>query len=107
MTLELLARLIGVQHNAISIVARALRQAGVISYSRGTRPHHECSGAADHRVRMLSHRQGKTRAMAQGRAVTFDDAIHTIEPCDCDEICTLAPICQDCRRIHTAHAADD
>src|SRR6266702_5527966 len=35
MTQELLARLIGVQRNAISIVAHALQQAGVISYSRG------------------------------------------------------------------------
>ena len=35
MTQELLARMIGVQRNAISIVAHALQQAGVISYSRG------------------------------------------------------------------------
>jgi CRP-like cAMP-binding protein len=35
MTQELLARLIGVQRNAISIVAHALQQAGIISYSRG------------------------------------------------------------------------
>ena len=35
MTQELLARLIGVQRNAISIVAHALQKAGVISYSRG------------------------------------------------------------------------
>jgi len=35
MTQELLARLIGVQRNAISIAAHALQQAGVISYSRG------------------------------------------------------------------------
>ena len=31
----LLARMIGVQRNAISIVAHALRQAGIIGYSRG------------------------------------------------------------------------
>ena len=35
MTQELLARMLGVQRNAISIVAHALQQAGVISYSRG------------------------------------------------------------------------
>jgi CRP-like cAMP-binding protein len=35
MTQELLARLIGVQRNAISIVAHAFQQAGIISYSRG------------------------------------------------------------------------
>jgi CRP-like cAMP-binding protein len=35
MTHEWLARLIGVQRNAISIVARALQQAGIISHSRG------------------------------------------------------------------------
>jgi CRP-like cAMP-binding protein len=35
MTQELLARMIGVQRNAISIVAHALQRAGVISYSRG------------------------------------------------------------------------
>jgi CRP-like cAMP-binding protein len=35
MTQELLARMIGVQRNAISIVAHALQEAGVISYSRG------------------------------------------------------------------------
>jgi CRP-like cAMP-binding protein len=35
MTQELLARMIGVQRNAISIVAHALQEVGVISYSRG------------------------------------------------------------------------
>jgi CRP-like cAMP-binding protein len=35
LTQELLARMIGVQRNAISIVAHALRQAGIIDYSRG------------------------------------------------------------------------
>jgi CRP-like cAMP-binding protein len=35
MTQELLARLIGVQRNAISIVAHALQRAGIITYSRG------------------------------------------------------------------------
>jgi CRP-like cAMP-binding protein len=35
MTQELLARLIGVQRNAISIVAHALQRTGIISYSRG------------------------------------------------------------------------
>jgi CRP-like cAMP-binding protein len=35
MTQELLARLIGVQRNAISIVAHSLQQDGIISYSRG------------------------------------------------------------------------
>lgn len=35
LTQELLARMIGVQRNAISIVAHALQQAGIISYSRG------------------------------------------------------------------------
>lgn len=35
MTQELLARMIGVQRNAVSIVAHALQQAGVLSYSRG------------------------------------------------------------------------
>jgi CRP-like cAMP-binding protein len=35
MTQELLARMIGVQRNAISIVAHALQQARVLSYSRG------------------------------------------------------------------------
>ena len=35
MTQELLARLIGVQRNAISIVAHSLQAAGIISYSRG------------------------------------------------------------------------
>jgi Crp-like helix-turn-helix domain len=35
MTQDLLARLIGVQRNAISIVAHALQQAGIIRYSRG------------------------------------------------------------------------
>jgi CRP-like cAMP-binding protein len=34
-TQEQLARMIGVQRNAISIVAHALQQAGVLSYSRG------------------------------------------------------------------------
>jgi CRP-like cAMP-binding protein len=34
-TQELLARLIGVQRNAISIVAHAMQQAGIIRYSRG------------------------------------------------------------------------
>ena len=35
MTQELLARMIGVQRNAVSIVAHALQQANVLSYSRG------------------------------------------------------------------------
>lgn len=35
LTQEFLAQLIGVQRNAISIVAHALQQAGIISYSRG------------------------------------------------------------------------
>ena len=35
MTQELLAQLIGVQRNAISIVAHSLQQAGIIKYSRG------------------------------------------------------------------------
>jgi CRP-like cAMP-binding protein len=35
MTQELLARLIGVQRNAISIVAHVFQQAGIIRYSRG------------------------------------------------------------------------
>jgi CRP-like cAMP-binding protein len=35
LTQEFLARMIGVQRNAISIVAHALRQAGAIRYSRG------------------------------------------------------------------------
>ena len=35
MTQEQLARMIGVQRNAISIVAHALQQAGVLGYSRG------------------------------------------------------------------------
>jgi CRP-like cAMP-binding protein len=35
MTQELLARMIGVQRNAVSIVAHALQQAGILSYSRG------------------------------------------------------------------------
>lgn len=35
MTQEQLARMIGVQRNAVSIVAHALQQAGVLSYSRG------------------------------------------------------------------------
>ncbi len=35
MTQELLARLIEVQRNAISILAHTLQQAGIISYSRG------------------------------------------------------------------------
>lgn len=35
MTQELLARMIGVQRNAVSIVAHALQQAGVLNYSRG------------------------------------------------------------------------
>jgi CRP-like cAMP-binding protein len=35
MTQEQIARMIGVQRNAISIVAHALQQAGVLSYSRG------------------------------------------------------------------------
>jgi CRP-like cAMP-binding protein len=35
LTQELIARMIGVQRNAISIVAHALQQAGIISYSRG------------------------------------------------------------------------
>jgi CRP-like cAMP-binding protein len=35
MTQELLAHLIGVQRNAISIVAHALQQAGIIRYTRG------------------------------------------------------------------------
>lgn len=35
MTQELLARMIGVQRNAVSIVAHELQRAGVLSYSRG------------------------------------------------------------------------
>jgi CRP-like cAMP-binding protein len=35
LTQELLAQIIGVQRNAVSIVAHALQQAGIISYSRG------------------------------------------------------------------------
>jgi CRP-like cAMP-binding protein len=35
LTQELLAQMIGVQRNAVSLVAHALQQAGVISYSRG------------------------------------------------------------------------
>ena len=35
LTQELLAQMIGVRRNAISIVAHALQQAGIISYSRG------------------------------------------------------------------------
>jgi CRP-like cAMP-binding protein len=35
MTQELLARMLGVQRNAVSIVAHALQQSGVIGYSRG------------------------------------------------------------------------
>jgi CRP-like cAMP-binding protein len=35
LTQELLARMIGVQRNAVSIVAHSLQQAGIIGYSRG------------------------------------------------------------------------
>ncbi len=35
MTQEVLARMIGVQRNSISIVAHALQDTGIISYSRG------------------------------------------------------------------------
>jgi DNA-binding transcriptional regulator YhcF (GntR family) len=35
LTQEFLAQMIGVQRNAISIVAHALQQAGIIRYSRG------------------------------------------------------------------------
>jgi CRP-like cAMP-binding protein len=35
LTQELLAQMIGVQRNAVSLVAHALQQAGIISYSRG------------------------------------------------------------------------
>lgn len=35
LTQEFLAQMLGVQRNAVSIVARALQQAGIISYSRG------------------------------------------------------------------------
>jgi CRP-like cAMP-binding protein len=35
LTQELLAQMIGVQRNAVSFVAHALQQAGVISYSPG------------------------------------------------------------------------
>ena len=35
LTQELLAQMIGVQRNAVSIVAHALQQAGIVSYSRG------------------------------------------------------------------------
>jgi CRP-like cAMP-binding protein len=35
MTQELLARMLGVQRNAVSIVAHALQQAGILRYSRG------------------------------------------------------------------------
>jgi CRP-like cAMP-binding protein len=35
LTQELLAQMIGVQRNAVSIVAHALQQAGIIRYSRG------------------------------------------------------------------------
>ena len=35
LTQELLAQMIGVRRNAVSIVAHALQQAGIISYSRG------------------------------------------------------------------------
>ncbi|WP_425305264.1 helix-turn-helix domain-containing protein [Bradyrhizobium erythrophlei] len=35
LTQESLAQLIGVQRNAISLVAHALQQAGIIRYSRG------------------------------------------------------------------------
>ena len=68
-------------------------------------------------MRMLWHRQGKTRAIARRSAVTRSDDIHAIEPCDCQpcdcqpcecqpcelqpcdchDICTLAPIGRTCR----------
>jgi hypothetical protein len=35
LTQEFLAQMIGVRRNAVSIVAHALRQAGIIRYSRG------------------------------------------------------------------------
>ena len=35
LTQECLAQMIGVQRNAVSIVANALQKAGIISYSRG------------------------------------------------------------------------
>jgi CRP-like cAMP-binding protein len=35
LTQELLAQMIGVQRNAVSLIAHALQQAGIISYSRG------------------------------------------------------------------------
>ena len=35
LTQEFLAQMIGVQRNAVSIVAHALQQAGIIRYSRG------------------------------------------------------------------------
>ena len=35
LTQELLAQMIGVQRNAVSLVAHTLQQAGIISYSRG------------------------------------------------------------------------
>lgn len=35
LTQEMLARMIGVQRNAVSLVAHSLQQAGIISYSRG------------------------------------------------------------------------
>jgi hypothetical protein len=81
MTQELLARLIGVQRNAISIVAHAL-QTGIIRYSCGRIEIMNDQALQGDRVRMSWHRQGKTRAIARRGALTRNDDIHPIAPCD-------------------------
>ena len=63
MTQELLARMIGVQRNAVSIVAHALQQAGVIRYSRGQIEITDLEALRADRVRMLSHRQVEAGAI--------------------------------------------
>jgi hypothetical protein len=47
LTQELLARRIGVQHNAVSIVAHALQRSGTIRYSRGQIDNRDPEGLRD------------------------------------------------------------
>jgi hypothetical protein len=94
--------LIGVQRNAISIVAHALQQAGIISYSRGRIEIMNDQAIQETACECYGTRQGKTRTVARRSALTLSHDIHAIEPCDCqpcerDDICTLAPISRNCR----------
>ena len=65
LTQEFLAQMIGVQRNAISIVAHALQQAGIIRYSRGHIDIKDVARFEADGLRVLRRRQGASSAAAE------------------------------------------